>query len=111
MTGRSPCRGRIWRVEPSAWIGPERDTSSSWGGPDAAPAAEAGRRLEVLLDLIGCLSTPPSGYLMDPAYRGLLNEDELRLSGELARLAEAVPCGDSSTAASEEVAGLLRRLG
>ncbi len=79
--------------------------------PAGTPPAHAARRLEVLLDLIGCLSTPPTGYLMDPAYRGLLNEEELRLSDGLARLAEAVPAGDRSTAAGEEVAGLLRRMG
>ena len=34
---------------------------------------EAARRLEVLLDRLGCLSSRPAGYLLDPAYRGLLS--------------------------------------
>jgi hypothetical protein len=71
----------------------------------------AARRLEIFLDLIGCLSTPPTGYLLDPAYRGLLNEEERRLSEALAAMADDVPEGPDSPTAAQEVAALLRRLG
>jgi len=74
-------------------------------------AAEAARRLEVLLDLLGCLSTPPTGYLLDPAYRGLLDDDERRLAEALSGLADALPEDAESTSAADQVAGLLRRLG
>jgi hypothetical protein len=93
-------RGRLW----------ERDVETVAMAPADSPPAEAARRLEVLLDLIGCLSTPPTGYLLDPAYRGLLDEDERTLADALVRMAEAVPEESPSTAA-EEVLALLRRLG
>ena len=79
------------------------------GSPDTPPA-EAARRLEVLLDLIGCLSTPPTGYLLDPAYRGMLNEEERALSAALTTMSASVPA-DASSAAAREVMALLRRLG
>ncbi|MDP9461249.1 MAG: SIR2 family protein, partial [Actinomycetota bacterium] len=79
------------------------------GAADTEPV-EAARRLEVLLDLLGCLSTPPTGYLLDPAYRGLLNEEERSLSAALSTMAGSLP-GDASSAAAQEVLALLRRLG
>ena len=95
-----PARARLW----------ERDVQTvAMGGPDTSPA-EAARRLEVLLDLIGCLSTPPTGYLLDPAYRGLLSEEERELAAALLDTARAV-LEDSSSTAAQEVAALLRRLG
>jgi hypothetical protein len=95
-----PARARLW----------ERDVETvAMGGADISPA-EAARRLEVLLDLIGCLSTPPTGYLLDPAYRGLLDEEECVLADALRQAAGAVPVDAPSTAA-QEVAALLRRLG
>jgi SIR2-like protein len=95
-----PARARLW----------ERDVATvAMGSSDTAPA-DAARRLEVVLDLIGCLSTPPTGYLLDPAYRGLLDEEEQRLSAALGRMAEALPDVTDSLAA-QEVAALLRRLG
>jgi hypothetical protein len=95
-----PARARLW----------ERDVQTvAMGGPDTSPA-EAARRLEVLLDLIGCLSTPPTGYLLDPAYRGMLDEEERELAAALLGTARAVR-EDSSSAAAQEVAALLRRLG
>src|SRR5688500_8458653 len=94
-----PARARLW----------ERDVETvAMGGADIPPA-EAARRLEVLLDLVGCLATPPTGYLLDPAYRGLLNDEERALSAALRRMADAVP--QVSSAAGQEVAALLRRLG
>ena len=93
-------RARLW----------ERDVETVAMAPSDSPPAEAARRLEVLLDLIGCLATPPTGYLLDPAYRGLLDEDERTLSAALVRMAEAVP-EDSPSSAVQEVHALLRRLG
>jgi hypothetical protein len=93
-------RARLW----------ERDVETVAMAPSDSPPAEAARRLEVLLDLIGCLSTPPTGYLLDPAYRGLLDEEERRLSYALVRMAEAVP-EESPSTATAEVRALLRRLG
>lgn len=93
-------RARLW----------EQDVETvAMAGPDV-PSAEAARRLEVLLDLIGCLSTPPTGYLLDPAYRGLLDEEERALADALRPVAGLVPDGGLSTA-GQEVAALLRRLG
>jgi hypothetical protein len=93
-------RARLW----------ERDVQTVAIAPAGTPPAEAARRLEVLLDLIGCLSTPPTGYLLDPAYRGMLDDDEQALAAALRDLAGVLPDTGSSTAA-EEVAALLRRLG
>jgi SIR2-like domain len=94
-------RARLW----------EQDVETVAMSPAQESPAEAARRLEVLLDLIGCLSTPPTGYLLDPAYRGLLSEEERTLSDALQQLARAVPADPRSSSASQEVAALLRRLG
>jgi hypothetical protein len=95
-----PARARLW----------ERDVETvAMGGPDIA-AVEAARRLEVLLDLIGCLSTPPTGYLLDPAYRGLLDEEECAVAAALQQVAGTVG-EDSASSAAQEVVALLRRLG
>jgi hypothetical protein len=93
-------RARLW----------ERDVETVAMAPRDGSSAEAARRLEVLLDLIGCLSTPPTGYLLDPAYRGLLDEEERSLADALLQVADALPADARSTAA-QEVAALLRRLG
>jgi hypothetical protein len=93
-------RARLW----------EQDVETVAMGDQDTPAAEAARRLEVLLDLIGCLSTPPTGYLLDAAYRGLLNEEERELAAAL-RSTAAVLRTDSPSTAAQEVAALLRRLG
>ncbi|MGY1753749.1 SIR2 family protein [Blastococcus sp. SYSU D01042] len=95
-----PARARLW----------EQDVETvAMAGPDA-PAAEAARRLEVLLDLIGCLATPPNGYLLDPAYRGLLDEQECALADALATVADHLP-EDGVPGAGQQVAALLHRLG
>jgi hypothetical protein len=95
-----PARARLW----------EQDVETvAMAAADASPA-EAARRLEVLLDLIGCLSTPPTGYLLDPAYRGLLSEEERDLAGAL-QVTATVLGEDSMSGAAQEVAALLRRLG
>jgi hypothetical protein len=96
-----PARARLW----------EQDVETVAMAPAGSPSAEAARRLEVLLDLIGCLSTPPTGYLLDPAYREMLDDDERRLAGALSGIAEVVPEGEGVPTAAQEVAALLRRLG
>jgi hypothetical protein len=92
-------RARLW----------EQDVETVTMAAADAPSPEAARRLEVLLDLIGCLSTPPTGYLLDPAYRGLLDDEERALSDALEQVAGALP--EASSWAGQEVAALLRRLG
>jgi hypothetical protein len=93
-------RARLW----------ERDVETiAMSSGDTSPA-EAARRLEVLLDLIGCLSTPPTGYLLDPAYRGMLDDEERRLSEALTAVAATLP-DDATSWAAGEVDALLRRLG
>ena len=88
----------------------ERDGETvAMGPPDTSPA-EAARLLEVLLDRIGCLSAPPAGYLLDPAYRGMLNEEEQALATALRTMADAVP-DDATSTAAQEVEDLLLRLG
>ncbi len=94
-------RSRLW----------EQDVETvAMASGDTSPA-EAARRLEVLLDLIGCLSTPPTGYLLDPAYRGMLDADERALAEALQQVADRLPEGAAVHSAAGEVAALLRRLG
>jgi SIR2-like domain len=94
-------RARLW----------ERDVDTVAVAPADSPPAEAARRLEVLLDLIGCLATPPTGYLLDPAYRGLLSAEERALSDALGEVAGRLPRDGSPNWAAQEVEALLRRLG
>ena len=65
----------------------------------------------MLLDCIGCLSTPPTGYLLDPAYRGLLSAEERALSDALGEVATRLPRDGAPNWAAQEVEALLRRLG
>ena len=96
-----PVRARLW----------EQDVDTvAMAGRDV-PGPEAARRLEVLLDLLGCLSAEPTGYLLDPAYRGLLDEEETALSQALRGVAEALGGGSGHSWAGQEVRALLRRLG
>ncbi|CCH89640.1 conserved protein of unknown function; Putative NAD-dependent histone deacetylase domain [Modestobacter italicus] len=98
-----PVRARLW----------ERDvaTVAMTSTAEAVPAAEAARRLEVLLDLLGCLASRPTGYLLDPAYRGLLDEEETALADALADAAAALGGGTGRSWAAQEVLRLLRDLG
>jgi hypothetical protein len=96
-----PVRARLW----------ERDVDTVAMAPADVPAAEAARRLEVLLDLLGCLSSRPTGYLLDAAYRGLLDEEETALSAALCRVAEEIAGGSGESWAGQEVRELLARLG
>jgi hypothetical protein len=97
-----PARARLW----------EQDVETvAMASSDSSPA-EAARRLEVLLDLLGCLAAPPTGYLLDPAYRGLLSEEERGLAAALEQVADRLPEDSGESAwAPTEVAALLRRLG
>ena len=89
----------------------ERDVDTvAMAGADV-PAPEAARRLEVLLDLLGCLSAEPTGYLLDPAYRHLLDAEESVLSDALDVVAQALARGSGHSWAGREVRELLRRLG
>jgi hypothetical protein len=96
-----PARSRLWEQDVETVAMARGDTTQ----------AEAARRLEVLLDCIGCLSTPPTGYLLDPAYRGMLDADERGLAAALQEVAARLPEGAAPTSAAGEVAALLRRLG
>ncbi|GAB4080018.1 SIR2 family protein [Modestobacter muralis] len=94
-------RARLW----------ERDVDTvAMGGADV-PGPEAARRLEVLLDLLGCLSSRPTGYLLDPAYRGLLDAGERTLSAALGEVATALAGGSGRSWAGQEVHRLLEELG
>ncbi|MEV1285063.1 SIR2 family protein [Modestobacter sp. NPDC049651] len=96
-----PVRARLW----------EQDVDTVAMAGRADPAPEAARRLEVLLDLLGCVSAEPTGYLLDPAYRGLLDEEETALSGALGEVAAVLDGGSAHSWAGHEVRDLLRRLG
>jgi hypothetical protein len=96
-----PARARLW----------EQDVQTVAIAPADTPPAEAARLLEVLLDCIGCLSTPPTGYLLDPAYRGLLTQQELSLADALADVGTALTSGSGGSWAGMEVLRLLRELG
>ena len=114
-----PVRARLWErdVETVAMAGPDGggpdDGGPDDGGPDGDPLddAAAARRLEVLLDLLGCLSSRPTGYLLDPAYRGLLDEEETALSDALGVVAGVLARGAGESWAGHEVLRLLRELG
>jgi hypothetical protein len=100
-----PVRARLWEQDV--------ETVAMTGADELAdvPPAEAARRLEVLLDLLGCLSSRPTGYLLDPAYRGLLDEEETALSEALTHVADALVGGSRQSWAGHEVLRLLRELG
>jgi hypothetical protein len=96
-----PVRARLW----------ERDVDTVAMAAAGAPGPEAARRLEVLLDLLGCLSSPPTGYLLDPAYRGLLDAEERTLSAALGDVATALAGTSGRSWAGHEVRRLLEELG
>ncbi|OMQ14225.1 SIR2 family protein, partial [Modestobacter sp. VKM Ac-2676] len=96
-----PVRARLW----------EQDVETVAMGGGDVPTPEAARRLEVLLDLLGCLSSRPIGYLLDPAYRGLLDAEEEELAEALGGVAEALATGTRHSWAGHEVRRLLVDLG
>ena len=56
--------------------------------PADADTATAARRLEVFLDRLGAGAAAPVGYLLDPAYRGMLTDAEQELADRLRDVAE-----------------------
>jgi ABC-type branched-subunit amino acid transport system ATPase component len=100
-----PVRARLWEQD--------MQTVAMAGADELAdvPAVEAARRMEVLLDLLGCLASRPTGYLLDPAYRGLLDEEERALSDALSDVAAALGGRSQQSWAGLEVLRLLRELG
>ena len=96
-----PVRARLW----------EQDVDTVAMTPAGTGSAEAARRLEVFLDLLGCLACAPTGYLLDPAYRGLLDDDEAALAAGLQALDAGVSDGARRTWAWAHVKALLGRLG
>jgi hypothetical protein len=100
-----PVRARLWERDVETVAMARADEL------DDVPPAEAARRLEVLLDLLGCLASRPTGYLLDPAYRGLLDEEETALSAALADAAAALGRGSGDSWAGQEVLRLLHELG
>jgi hypothetical protein len=96
-----PARARLW----------ERDVDTVGVGDGDTSETEAARRLEVLLDLVGCRACPPTGYLLDPAYRGMLDDDEAALARVLTDLHGRVHDRPRSAWAWEQVDDVLRRLG
>ncbi|MGY1841263.1 MULTISPECIES: SIR2 family protein [unclassified Modestobacter] len=96
-----PVRARLW----------EQDVVTVAMAPADTPGPEAARRLEILLDLLGCLSSRPTGYLLDPAYRGLLDAEEEELADALGGVAEALATGTRRSWAGHEVRRLLVDLG
>ena len=96
-----PARARLW----------ERDVDTVAVSEDGTSESEAARRLEVLLDLVGCRACPPTGYLLDPAYRGMLDDDEAALATALTDLHEQVHDRPGAAWAWEQVDEVLRRLG
>jgi hypothetical protein len=94
-------RARLW----------ERDVDTVAMAGAEAPGPEAARRLEVLLDLLGCLSSRPTGYLLDPAYRGMLDAEERSLSAALGDVAAALAGGAGESWAGHEVLRMLQELG
>lgn len=105
-------RGPFWHspmTPPAAGCGSRTSTPSRSRPPTRT--ATAARRLEVTLDLLGCLACPPTGYLLDPAYAGMLGPDEKALAEALHALDEQVSDGARETWAWQLVASVLRRLG
>jgi hypothetical protein len=94
-------RARLW----------EQDVDTVAVAAAGTPGPEAARQLEILLDLIGCLACPPTGYLLDPAYRGMLGADEARVADALRRLDDEVTGDARRTGAWDQVEQVLRRLG
>jgi hypothetical protein len=75
--------------------------------PAASSTPDAARRLEVFLDRLGAEAAEPVGYLLDPAYAGMLTDPERELADRLRTVAE-VP---SETPVWARVSALLQGLG
>ena len=96
-----PARARLWSR-----------TSTPWRS--VTPACPSERRpgaSNVLLDLVGCLASAPTGYLLDPAYRGMLDEQDAELAAVLTDLGDRLRERPRTSEALTQVDQLLRRLG
>lgn len=72
----------------------------------------AARRLDILLDHVGALTSDSAAYLMDDTYAELLGKDELILRSALLRLTEHIETLDpEAVPAVAAVHGLLHALG
>lgn len=85
--------------------------------PADTDTAAAARRLEVFLDRLGAGAAEPVGYLLDPAYAGMLTEEERELADRLRTVAAVGENSDEDraqpidTPAGRQVARLLESLG
>lgn len=57
---------------------------------EGSPVEDVARRVDLLLDLIACLSSNSLAFALDPKYEGLLDESEAVVAGELRDVAQAV---------------------
>jgi hypothetical protein len=79
--------------------------------PAESDIATAARRLEVFLDRLGAGAAEPVGYLLDPAYEGMLTDAERELAARLREVAGSMGEGPSETPAGHQVSELLQTLG
>ena len=80
--------------------------------PTDAETSVAARRLEVFLDRLGAGAAAPVGYLLDPAYTGMLTDAEQELAGRLREVAAPLEGSDpAETPAGREVMQVLQSLG
>jgi hypothetical protein len=80
--------------------------------PADADTATAARRLEVFLDRLGAGAAAPVGYLLDPAYAGMLTDAEQELAARLRDVAVPLEnAGPTETPAAQQVTQVLESLG
>jgi hypothetical protein len=99
---RDPLRAELWSqaLDDLAMASTESDTAS------------AARRLEVFLDRLGAGAAEPVGYLLDPAYEGMLTEAERDLAARLRSVAAPLSDGGAARSpAGRQVEQLLENLG
>ena len=104
---RDPLRAELWSEA-------LEDLAMAPADSDIPTAA---RRLEVFLDRLGAGAAEPVGYLLDPAYSGMLTREECELAERLRTVATAGDESDEAesrpieTPAGRQVARLLETLG
>lgn len=79
------------------------------GAPTGAEVADAARRLQIFLDLLGLLAADRQAFLLDPDYVEILDEDEQALRDSLITLAQQLPNEHGTT--WDQVRSLLDRMG
>jgi hypothetical protein len=82
---------------------------SACPSPGPTDFAEAGREVEIFLDLLGLLTADRSGFLLNEQYAGMLTEDEKRLRDLLMDMHQHA-LGDKRDG-WKEVSNLLKRFG